>query len=128
MLLVRPGHSVPVFSISPGGEVIAINLEMPTGYALQDLRVDGNNWVGFYTQRREDGNGLEVKTAVHDPATGKIIARYGYSGSLGLAVACVNQGQISFLTTQDDGKLILNTFSIPASAPSKEMSPHDGPH
>ena len=125
MLLVRPGHTIPVFSISPGGEVTAINLEMPAGYALEDLRVDSNNWIGFYTRKREDGNGLEVKTAVHDPTTGKIIARYAYPQSLGLAVACVNQGQISFLTTQDNGKLILNTFSIPAPATSKGMSPHD---
>jgi hypothetical protein len=128
MLLVRPGHTVPVFSISPGGEVTAIKLEMPTGYALQDLRVGSNSWIGFYTRKREDGNGLEIETAVHDPATGKMIARYAYPHSLGLAVACVSQGQINFLTTQDNGKLILNTFSIPAPAPSKEMPPHDGPH
>lgn len=127
MLLVRPGYRVPVFSISPGGEVMAINLEMPAGHALADLKVGKNNWIGIYTQRRTDGNGLEIETAVHDSATGKMIAQYAYPRALGLAAACVGQGQISFLTTQENGKLILNTLSIPASGPSTETPPGKRP-
>lgn len=118
MLLLRPGYKVPVFSVSPGGEVKAVHLEMPAGYALADLKVANGKWIGIYTQRRQDGNGLQIETVAHDPATGKMTAQYTYSHALGLAAACVSQDQISFLTTQDT-RLIWNVLSIPASGPSK---------
>lgn len=118
MLLLRPDYKVPVFSVSPGGEVKAIHLEMPAGYALADLKVANGKWIGIYTQRRQDGNGLQIETVALDPATGKMTAQYTYSHSLGLAAACVSQDQISFLTTQDT-KLIWNVLSIPASGPGK---------
>lgn len=118
MLLLRPGYKVPVFSVSPGGEVKAIHLEMPDGYALADLKVANGKWIAIYTRRRQEGNGLQIETVALDPATGKMTAQYTYSHSLGLAAACVSQEQISFLTTQDT-KLIWNVLSIPASGPGK---------
>lgn len=118
MLLLRPGYKVPVFSVSPGGEVKAIHLETPDGYALADLKVANGKWIGIYTRTRQDGNGLQIETVALDPATGKMTAQYTYSHSLGLAAACVSQDQISFLTTQDT-KLIWNVLSIPASGPGK---------
>lgn len=112
LLLVRPGNKTPVFSVSRGGEVTPIALEIPDGFALADLKTGDSKWIGIYTRKREDGNGLQIETVIHDPVTGRVIARYAYPRLLGLAAACVNEHQISFLTMQD-GKLIWNVLSIP---------------
>jgi hypothetical protein len=104
LLLVRKGQKSPVFSISPGGEVQTVDLEVPQGYSLAELKATRDIWVALYTHRISDTQGVEFQTYSLDPQTGKTIERYSYPKFLGLGLACVQGSppEFSFLTREND--------------------------
>jgi hypothetical protein len=105
LLLVRSGQKAPVFSVSAGGEVKAVNPEVPSGFTLYDLRTGQNTWVALYTHpRSEDPKDASVvlETYALDPSSGKAIARYVYPNFLGFGLACSDGFEFTVLERQED--------------------------
>lgn len=102
LLLIRSGQDTPVFSISAGGDVQAVHLEVPKGYKLWGLKTAGNEWTALYTRRISDSQGVEFATFALDPTSGKAVARYTYPRFLGFAMACSDGIEFSFLVREND--------------------------
>jgi len=105
LLLVRSGQKAPIFSVSPGGEVRAVNPEVPPGFTLFDLRAGQGNWVALYTHPHSDDPkdaSLSLETYALDPNSGKATARYVYPRFLGFGLACSDGFEFSLLERQDD--------------------------
>lgn len=124
LLLVRTGQSVPIFSISPGGEVKTVTPDVPAGFTLFDLRTARNEWTALFTRRRtDDPKDLSVlmETYALDPETGKAIARYSYPSFMGFGLACSDGFEFTVLERREKN---LELFKlVPARRASSEKQP-----
>lgn len=117
LLLVRKGTAAPVFSITPGGEIRSVNLDIPSGYRTDDIKTTGDFWVGVFTRRMTEGGGVEFAINGIDPETGKSLSTYAYPRFPGFGFACSNGRELTFLTNSDQ-KLKILTLQ-----PTKRYSP-----
>jgi len=104
LLLIRSGQRVPIFSISPGGEVKTVTPDVPTGFTLFDLRAARNQWTALYTRPTTDNPkdaSIVMETYALDPETGKAIARYSYPRFLGFGLACSDGFEFTLLQRQE---------------------------
>jgi len=109
LLLVRPAKNTPLFSISPGGEASAMNLQIPEGYGLGDLKVSGTEWIGLIAR---GVSGTDSQLLSFDRNTGKALAQYVYPPRVGLALACVDHDEFTFVTAQEeDNKMALTKLA-----------------
>ena len=103
LLLIRSGQQTPVYSVSPGGSVKSIRLNVPRGFSLWDLKTNGRTWFALYTHKISDSEGVEFSTYSIDPADGKMLAEYKYPKNLGFGLACVDDSEFSYLEREADG-------------------------
>jgi hypothetical protein len=120
LLLVRKGQKTPVFSIAPGGEVQTVNLEVPDGYSLADLRTSRNAWIGLFTHRISDTQGVEFQSYSLNPQTGNAIERYSYPKFLGFGLACVHDTELVFLTRENDKLMLVKVAPSRANLPKQD--------
>ena len=111
LLLVRKGQKAPVFSISPGGDVKAIHLNVPQGYSLWDIRTTPNLWVALYMHRISDAQGVEFSSMAIHPDTGEILESYAYDRFPGFGFACTDGIEFSFLVRENNKLKILKLLS-----------------
>lgn len=114
------GQKTPVFSVAPGGEVQAVNLEVPDGYSLADLRTSRNTWIALFTHRISDTQGVEFQTYSLDPQSGNAIERYSYPKFLGFGLACVHDTELVFLTRENDRLMLVKVAPSRASLPKQD--------
>jgi hypothetical protein len=112
LLLIRPGQQSPVFSVSPGGAVHPVPIEIPEGFKLYDLKASRNQWIAIYTRPSKDPHikGLELAVYALNKATGRLQAQYIFPLNLGIALACGDGTTFTVLTREDD-KLQLITLA-----------------
>jgi dipeptidyl aminopeptidase/acylaminoacyl peptidase len=112
LLLVRPGQQSPVFSVSPGGAVQPVPVQVPEGFQLFDLKVARNEWIATYTRPSKDPHikGLESALYAINKTTGKLLAQYTFPPTLGVALTCSDGNTFTVLTREDD-KLQLVSLS-----------------
>src|SRR6266700_17912 len=121
LLLVRKGQRSPVFSVSPGGEAEAIQLNVPEGYNLWDIRAASNFWVALYMHRLpEEGTGVEFSSMAIDPKTGKVLEVYSYDRFPGFGLACTDGLEFSFVIRDDNKLKILKLISSRRSSSEKK--------
>lgn len=111
LLLVRKGQQIPVFSISAGGEVENIRLDVPEGYQLWDIRPTPNFWVALFVHRISDTAGVEFVSMAMQPNTGKVLQSYSYERFPGFGLACTDGTEFSFLIRDDNQLKILKLIS-----------------
>ena len=116
LLLVRKGQKVPVFSVSPAGQVEAVHLDVPDGYGLWDIKTTRAFWVALYTHRLPEGKGVEFSSMALDPKTGKALERYSYTRFPGFGLACTDGIEFSFLIREDNKLKILKLISSHVSS------------
>lgn len=125
LLLVRSGQDVPVFSISPGGEVRAVHLEVPEGYKLWGLKTAGNEWTALYTHRISDSQGVEFATFALDPTSGKAVARYTYPRFLGFAMGCSDGVEFNFIVRENEKLKIVKLLPSKRSSRNSDTAPSE---
>jgi hypothetical protein len=119
LLLIRRGQRTPVFSISPGGQVQSIQLDVPSGYSLWDLKPAHKVWVVLYTHRLAEGAGVEFSSVATDPTTGKSLQSYSYAKFPGFGLACTDGIEFTFLV-REDNKLKIVKLTSSRSSPSSD--------
>jgi hypothetical protein len=112
LLLIRSGQQTPVYSVSPGGSVKSIKLNVPSGFSLWDLKTNGRTWFALYTHKISDSEGVEFSTYSIDPANGKMLAEYKYPKNLGFGLACVDDSEFSYLEREADGLQLVKLVPV----------------
>lgn len=121
LLLVRTGQKAPVFSISPGGEVKAVTLDVPQGFTLFDLYPSRDVWIGLYTKPRTDSPkdaSVLMETFSLDPGTGKALTHYVFPGFMGFGFACSDGFEFTLLERPKDQLQLVKL--VPAHRASSE--------
>ena len=107
LLLVRKGTAAPIFAFTSGAEVKPVNLDVPSGYRIDEIKTTGDFWIGVFTRRMAEGGGVEFAINAIDPESGKTLNTYGYPRFPGFGFACSNGREFSFLTNSDQKLKIL---------------------
>jgi hypothetical protein len=104
LLLIRPGQQSPVFSVSPGGVVQPVTLEIPEGFKLFDLKTTRHEWIATFTRPSQDPNikGFEARLYALNKTTGKLQIRYIFPPTLGVALTCSDGHSFTVLTREND--------------------------
>lgn len=131
MLLVRPGQKSPLFSVSPGGDVQPVTIEIPRpgvgasgskgppdvpvgalAWELFDVKAAQDQWIATYERPTTDPQrqGLEFATFGVNKTTGKLVTQYVIPQNLAGGLAC-GDGQTFRLLSWGDGKLHVITVS-----------------
>jgi len=121
LLVVRKGQRVPVFSVSPSGQVEAVRLDTPEGYSLWDIKTTRDFWVALFTHRLQEGKGVEFSSMAIDRRTGKTLKQYYYSHFPGFGLACTDGSEFTFLIRDATQlKIVRLTSSNRPSSPADQ--------
>ena len=104
LLLFRPAGS-SVFSISAGGEVRRVKLQVPGKVQLFAVKPSQNTWFVEFTHYSEGSNAELFDMYSFNPVTGEPINQYFFPNDLGFGLACADDGgkQFTFVMSAEDG-------------------------
>src|SRR5262249_44159405 len=114
LLLLRPGQQSPVFSLSPGGAVQPVEIEIPKGFKLFDLKAGRDQWIATYVRPSTDPQikGLESAIFGINKTTGKLLAQYIFPKNLGVALACGDGHTFTVLNRENDKLTIISLSQV----------------
>ncbi len=107
LLVLAKSSDSPVFLVSPGGEVRRIKIATPAGYTLVGMQAAGGRLIGLYSRLVNEKVGQLYAMYAFDPESGRPLARYLYPRNWGLALACTDSMEFSFLHSENRKLLLL---------------------